>query len=80
MPTYRFVNNDTGEEFTEFMSISELEVYLLNNSNLTQLVFGAPTIHSGRGMQKPDIGFREILKEVKKKSNKGITRSTINTF
>ena len=28
MPTYSFRNNDTGEEFTELMSISEREKFL----------------------------------------------------
>lgn len=39
-------------------------------------------IHSGRGVgkSKPDSGFRDLLKDMKKKHSKGITRSTINTF
>jgi len=80
MPTYKFINNDTGEEFEEFMSISALDVYLEENKNVTQLVNGAPLIHSGRGLQKPDAGFRDLLKHVKKGNSKGITRSTINTM
>ena len=65
MPTYKFLNNDTGEEYDEFMSISDLDVYLKEN-NVTQLVNGAPSIVSGRGMGKPDAGFRDILKRIKK--------------
>jgi hypothetical protein len=80
MPTYRFLNNETGEEYEEFMSISALDTYLEENPNLTQLVNGAPMISSGRGMGKPDEGFRDLLKHIKKGNNKGITRSTINTF
>ena len=38
MPTYRFLNNETGEEYEEFMKISELDTYLEENPNLTQLV------------------------------------------
>jgi hypothetical protein len=38
MPTYKFLNNTTGEEYEEFMSISALDVYLQENSNVTQLV------------------------------------------
>lgn len=79
MPTYRFVN-ETGEEFEEFMSISALDEYLKENPNLTQLVNGAPMISSGRGMQKPDDGFRDLLKDIKKKNSRGFSRSTINTF
>jgi len=44
MPTYKFLNNDTGEEFEEFMSISALDAYLEENKNITQLVNGAPMI------------------------------------
>ena len=80
MPTYRFLNNETGEEYEDFMSISALEVYLSENPNVTQLLNGAPLIHSGRGMKKPDAGFRDLLKHIKKGNSKGITRSTINTM
>lgn len=80
MPTYKFINNETGEEYEDFMSISALEVYLQENPNITQLVNGAPSLHSGRGMGKPDQGFRDLLKDMKKKNSKGITRSTINNF
>ena len=79
MPTYKFLNNDTGEEFEDFMTISALDDFLKNNSHLTQLVNGAPMIHSGRGMKKPDDGFRDLLKYIKKKNSMGIKRSTINT-
>jgi len=80
MPTYRFLNNDTGKEFEEFMSISALDPYLEENKHLVQLVNGAPALASGRGMGKPDNGFRDLLKDMKKKHSKGISRSTINTF
>lgn len=79
MPTYKFLNNNTGEEFDEFMTISSLDKYLIDNSHLTQLVNGAPMIHSGRGMNKPENGFRDLLKEMKKNNSKGIKGSTINT-
>jgi hypothetical protein len=80
MPTYRFINNETGEEFEEFMTISALDDYLKENQNITQLVNGAPMISSGRGIGKPDQGFRDLLKEIKKKNSRGISRSTVNTF
>jgi hypothetical protein len=80
MPTYKFLNTQTNEEFDEFMSISALEGYLRDNPHFTQLVNGAPMIGSGRGMGKPDNGFRDLLKDMKKKHSKGITKSTINTF
>lgn len=78
MPTYRFTNNETGEEYEEFLKISELDKYLEDHPNVSQQVT-APALHSGRGMGKPDSGFRDVLKQIKKNANKGITRSTINT-
>jgi len=73
------MNTETGEEHTEFMSISALETYLSENPKVVQLVNGAPMITSGVG-GKPDSGFRDLLKDMKKKHSKGFTRSTINTF
>jgi hypothetical protein len=80
MPTYLFLNNETGEEYEDFMSISALEIYLKENPQVTQLVNGAPLIHSGRGLKKPDAGFRDVLKKVKREAQRGISRSTVNTF
>lgn len=79
MPTYKFLNKNTGEEFDEFMSISALEGYLNDNPHFLQLVNGAPMIVSGVP-NKPDQGFRDLLKEMKNKHSKGISKSTINTF
>lgn len=79
MPTYKFLNEKTGEEFEDFMSISALDVYLEENPHLTQLVNGAPMIVSGVP-RKPEDGFRDLLRDIKKKNSKGISQSTINTF
>jgi hypothetical protein len=79
MPTYKFLNNETGEEHEDFMSISALDDFLKSNPHVTQLVNGAPAISSGRGMRKPDNGFRDLLKDMKKKHSQGLSRSTINT-
>ena len=60
------------------MRMTERENFIKNN-NVTQV----PTpiaLHSGRGMRKIDDGFRDLLKEMKKKNSKGLYRSTINTF
>lgn len=80
MPTYSFLDTNTDREFTDFMTISELETFLTENPHIVQTVNGAPMIASGRGMGKPDQGFRDLLKDMKKKHSKGITRSSINTF
>jgi hypothetical protein len=83
MPTYRFLNKQTGVEWEEFMGISESEQYLKDNPDIEKLVNGSPMIVGsamGVSKTKPDAGFRDLLKDMKKKHNQGITRSTINTF
>ena len=66
MPTYNFLNIDTGEEFESFMKISEREEYLKSNPNI-QSVMTAPAIVSGVSTSKqnrvPD-GFKEVLSKI----------------
>jgi hypothetical protein len=77
MPRYTFVNTKTDEVFDEFMTISQMETYLEENTHIRQEI-GAPLIVSGvsSGKNKPDSGFRDILKTIKKRH----PRSTVNTF
>lgn len=79
MPTYSFLDRNTGLEFTETMSISEREEYLKNNPHVDQ-IFTKLNIHSGRGLQKPSDSFRDILRDIKRNHSRGLTRSTVNTF
>ena len=76
MPSYKFLNKDTNEEVDIFMSISERDMFLQENPNMEQLVNGAPSIGYSTLTKKPDNGFRDILKTIKK-NNRG---SKINTF
>lgn len=81
LPTYSFRNNDTNEEWEEFMTNSEREEFLANNPNMESFITGAPLIHSGRGMGKPDSGFRDVLKEIHNKHGAGGRVETkINTW
>lgn len=75
MPTYNFKNKDTGEEFQLFLSMSELDTYLTENQNIEQIPT-MPALISGRSMQKPDQGFRDILSAVKRRNPK----ANINDF
>lgn len=70
MPTYNFRNKETGEEFTEFMFMSEIEQYLKDNPHLEQDISGFSGIGDPvrMGMKKPDSGFRDVLKEIKRKN------------
>jgi hypothetical protein len=77
MPTYNLENTETGEFTTEFMSWSALENYLAENPHIRQ-VLSAPPIVSGvvSSKNKPDSGFRDILKTISKRH----PRSNVNTF
>ncbi len=66
MPTYSFINTETGEEFDSFMRISEREEFLNTNPHI-QPVMTAPAIVSGVSSSTqnrvPD-GFKEVLSKV----------------
>jgi predicted nucleic acid-binding Zn ribbon protein len=66
MPTYNFINTETGEEFESFMRISEREEFLKANPHI-QPVMTAPAIVSGVSSSTqnrvPD-GFKEVLSKV----------------
>lgn len=67
MPTYEFVNLETGEPFEVFMSISQREVYLRENPHIQPMV-SAPAIIGGTGSyQKVPEGFKEVLAKVGEK-------------
>ena len=76
MPEYLLRDKNTGEERLEWMGISECELYLQNNPHIERLVHGAPKIGYSTVTTKPDGGFKDVLKEIKKK-HRG---STINTW
>jgi hypothetical protein len=82
MPSYTFLNTDSGEVFTTIMSIAEREDYLKANPHIQQQLISAPALGDSirLGLKKPDNGFRDRLKEIKKAHSKGITKSTVNTF
>lgn len=81
MPTYRFRDKSTGDEYEEFMMISELGAYLEKN-DVEQLLNGAPALGDSirLGLKKPPDSFRDVLREVKKKNSTRFTKSTVNTF
>jgi hypothetical protein len=69
MPTYDFIDTDTGEEFEMMMKWSEREDYLKNNPNIQPLL-SAPNIVSGTtasSTNKVPDGFKEVLSKVSEK-------------
>jgi len=82
MPTYQFRNTKTNEIIEKFCSIS-IRDEMVNSGEWeifhsgTAAVIGDPV---RMGMKKPDAGFRDLLKDIKKRNNRGITKSTINDW
>ena len=66
MPTYEFLNTETGESFEIMMKISEKESFLNENPHI-QSIITAPNIVSGVSTSTqnrvPD-GFKEVLSKV----------------
>ena len=78
MANYTFLDTKTNKEFDINMPISELDDYKAQNPHLQQLIKTAPAIADPTrlGIKKPDSGFRDVLKKVKK-AHRG---STVNTW
>ncbi len=77
MPTYTLENTKTGEVTTEIMSWSALEQHLAENPHIKHVIGAPPTVSGvSSGKNKPDSGFRDILKTIKKRH----PRSTVNTY
>lgn len=82
MPNYTFLNTETNEYHELYMSVAEREQYVKDNPAMQQVIHSAPALGDSirLGLRKPDDGFRDRLREIKKAHSKGWTKSTINTF
>tara|TARA_R100000482_G_C5054783_1_gene114365 strand:- start:141 stop:440 length:300 start_codon:yes stop_codon:yes gene_type:complete len=63
MPTYSFKNNDTGEEWEEFFSISGKEEFLKENDHIVQLP-SLVSIVSDVGGIKNDGGWKDNMSRI----------------
>jgi len=78
MPTYEFLNKNTGEVEEHVLKISEYDDFKVNNPHLerafiTPIRCCDPVV---AGRLKPAEGFRDLLKNMKKKN----IRSNINDW
>ena len=65
MPIYTFYNKRKKKEFTEMMTISEMESYLKKNKHITQRISGVNIVAGVSGMSyKSDQGWKETLSKV----------------
>jgi hypothetical protein len=77
IPTYNLKNTETDEIFTEFMSMSALDAYLLENSKIVQMPSSSAIVSKiGDNISRTDGGWNDVLKTIKKGSGRG---NTINT-
>lgn len=67
MPRYEFINKNSGETTSEWLSYTELDEFLAKNPDLEQTICAPVQMDSHKlGRMKPDNGFREILNRIKK--------------
>ena len=79
MASYTFYDTKKKKEFDISMPISELDEYKAQNPHLEQRIKTAPSIADPTrlGLRKPDAGFRDVLKRIKKGSGRN---NTVNTW
>ena len=63
MPTYSFRNNDTGEEWEEFFSISGKEEFLKENDHIVQLPSLVSIVGDVGGI-KNDSGWKDNMSRI----------------
>ena len=64
MPTYDFVNTETGEEIEVFMSMAAREEYLRENPHIQQVLGATSTVSGVSITGKVPDGFKEVLSKV----------------
>ena len=65
MPTYSFENIKTGEEYTEMMTISEMEAYLKKNKDVRQVITSINIVGGVQGISyKNDQGWKENMARI----------------
>ena len=65
MPIYTFTNTKTGKEFTEMMTIAEMEKYLKKNKHIKQNISDIRIVAGVSGASyRQDSGWKETLSKV----------------
>lgn len=65
MPTYDFINKETGEIITEYMSINDLDKYKDEHPELERY-FGNQTNGTIYGKPKQSEGFKSVMQKIQK--------------
>lgn len=72
MPTYTFLNKETGEEFDELIKLADYDQFLIDNPHLSRVIT-APNISGdsvGLGFRRNDDGFNDLMHRIGK-ANRG---------
>ena len=65
MPLYTFYNKRSKKEFTEMMSISEMESYLKKNKHIKQNITSVNIVAGVSGMSyRSDQGWKEVQSKI----------------
>jgi hypothetical protein len=64
MPTYTFRNNDTGEQWSDLMGISESELFLKDNPHIVKVPVALNIIGGTGDRVKPDAGMSEMISRI----------------
>lgn len=68
MPIYSFENIKTGKEYTEQMSMSQLDEYLSNNKDVRQVFTTLNIVGGVSGLtHKTDSGWSDTLQKIAEK-------------
>lgn len=70
MPTYNVLNKKTGKTKQMEMSISEMVQMLKDDPNLDVVPGATPTMEArlGSKMMKPSDGFKDVLRDIKRRN------------
>jgi len=77
MPIYTYLNSESGELEEHVHKIAEMDTFLAAHPHLTRKITTNKTSIVTGVNQRPDAGFRDVLKSIKKASGRG---NTIETF
>lgn len=64
MPTYDFLNTETGEVEERFMSLAQREQFLKENPHMQQMIGATATVSGVSIVGKVPDGFKEVLAKV----------------
>ena len=64
MPTYDFLNTETGEVEEHFMSYTKLDEFKESNPHLKQKISSANIVGGHGDRVKTDAGFKEVLSKI----------------